>query len=107
MDFDVKAQFADDSKKQISKFCTFACFGGEQERCLEGCYESYLKAFNSAAKMLKVEGHKRNSRYVHLAYGPNVDEYKQAEMFSDFKPDMAGYVFQYDEFDIYETRRNS
>lgn len=106
MEPDTKKLFEEEVLKNISKQCASYCFNESMDKCYSGCYSAYLKALNSAVKGLKEVGHKRHSRYIHLVYGPRLDEWEKITQWTDLLPDVLGYPEYYFERNWYDLTKD-
>lgn len=106
MEPDSKKLFADEVKKNISKQCASYCFSESDEKCYSGCYSAYLMSLNAAVNGLKSAGQKRNSRYIHLVYGPRLNEWEKISHWVDLPPDVLGYPDFYFERNWYDLTKD-
>ena len=56
---------------------------------------------NAAASTIRDVGYSKHSRWVTLAYGPDLDEFEQAASWCDMIPDQAGNPQFYFERDLH------
>jgi hypothetical protein len=98
-------------KKHIAKTCFKTCFNPNYEEieqpCLEKCFDHTLAGLSGVTRSLKEIGHMRNSRWINIVYGDNVDEFDRARLFCDKKPDMAGFPYDYFERNLYDRLPDS
>jgi len=105
MNAEVRQEFTEEVQKGMTQECSLRCFSGN-ESCLEECYNAYIKSLNCTAKALRKEGYLRNSRYINLAYGEEVNEWERITLFNDKEPDIFGYPHYYFERNIYDAGKD-